>query len=272
MVPASATTTSPSTATSMPNSTDQCQPEPRQRTEQAERADCGTPPAGHTVALWSGSVADVLDCEGGAVRGFWFSARSRGRQVAEVAGGDRSGNPRRPDSGRGGSDASEVLGLAELVELAYGEVDSRCAAAVGWVSSGVRSGELFAALSLATDLGTGQPAEHGLRTCLSATELATLAGLEGEELEDAFYLGLLHSIGCTADAPVTARAFGDNVAHKAAFTLIDPGRSVEIVTYLWRNVYPTAPRPQRLKAFMAATPCSSQSASALCRSPKHLQA
>ena len=78
------------------------------------------------------------------------------------------------------------------------------------VSSGVRSGELFAALSLATDLGTGQPSEHGLRTCLLATELATLAGLEGEELEDAFYLGLLHSIGCTADAPVTARAFGDN--------------------------------------------------------------
>jgi hypothetical protein len=40
----------------------------------------------------------------------------------------------------------------------------------------VRSGELFAALSLATDMGTGQPAEHGLRTCLLAVELATLAG------------------------------------------------------------------------------------------------
>lgn len=120
------------------------------------------------------------------------------------------------------------------------------------MSSGVRSAELFAALSLATDLGTGQRSEHGLRTCLLATELATLAGLEAEELEDAFYLGLLHSIGCTADAPVTARAFGDNVAHKGAFTLIDSGRPVEIVTYLWRNVYPTAPPPRRLKAFMAA--------------------
>jgi HD-GYP domain-containing protein (c-di-GMP phosphodiesterase class II) len=67
-----------------------------------------------------------------------------------------------------------------------------------------------------------------------------------------FYLGLLHSIGCTADAPVTARAFGDNVAHKAAFTLIDPGRPVEIATYLWHNVYPAAPRLQRMKAFIAA--------------------
>jgi HD-GYP domain-containing protein (c-di-GMP phosphodiesterase class II) len=120
------------------------------------------------------------------------------------------------------------------------------------MSTRVSSGELFAALSLATDLGTGQRAEHGLRTCLLALELAERTGLHGEELEDAYYLGLLHSIGCTADAPVTARAFGDDRAHKAAFTLIDPARSVEIVTYLWRNVYPTAPRPQRLRAFMAA--------------------
>ena len=119
-------------------------------------------------------------------------------------------------------------------------------------SSAVRSGELFAALSLATDLGTAQAAEHGLRTCLLAVELAELAGLEAQQLEDAYYLGLLHSIGCTADAPVTARAFGDDRAHKAAYTLIDAGRPPEIVSYLWRNVYPTAPTPQRLRAFISA--------------------
>ena len=118
--------------------------------------------------------------------------------------------------------------------------------------SPVRSGELFAALSLATDLGTGQASEHGLRTCLLALELAQRAGLQGEALEDAYYLGLLHSIGCTADAPVTGRAFGDDRAHKAAYTLIDGGRPVEIVSYLWRNVYPAAPAPQRLRAFAAA--------------------
>ena len=117
------------------------------------------------------------------------------------------------------------------------------------MSPGVRSGELFAALSLATDLGTGQQAEHGLRTCLLAMELAELAGLEGAEIEDAFYLGLLHSIGCTADSPVTARAFGDDGPHKAAYTLIDAGRPVEVVAYLWRNVYPTAPPPQRRSWF-----------------------
>ncbi len=120
------------------------------------------------------------------------------------------------------------------------------------MSDVVRSGELFAALSLATDLGTGQAVDHGLRTCLLAIALAERAGLEGEALDDAFYLGLLHSIGCTADAPVTAQAFGDDRAHKAAYTLIDAGRPVAIVSYLWHNVYPAAPTPQRLRAFAAA--------------------
>jgi HD-GYP domain-containing protein (c-di-GMP phosphodiesterase class II) len=111
---------------------------------------------------------------------------------------------------------------------------------------------LFAALSLATDMGTGQAAEHGLRTCLLALELAERAGLDAQQIEDAYYLGLLHSIGCTADAPVTARAFGDDRAHKAAYTLIEAGRPAEIVSYLWHNVYPTAPAPQRLRAFVRA--------------------
>jgi HD-GYP domain-containing protein (c-di-GMP phosphodiesterase class II) len=116
----------------------------------------------------------------------------------------------------------------------------------------VRSGELFAMLSLATDLGTGQPAEHGLRTCLLAVELAELLGVEGEQLEDVFYLGLLHSIGCTADAPESTELFGDDIVPKAAYTLIDPGRSVELLSYLWRNVYPHAPPGRRLRAFGAA--------------------
>jgi HD-GYP domain-containing protein (c-di-GMP phosphodiesterase class II) len=116
----------------------------------------------------------------------------------------------------------------------------------------VRSAELFAALSLATDLGTGQGAEHGLRTCLLAVELAGLAGLDQDEIEDAFYLGLLHSIGCTSDSPVTAAMFGDDTAHKAAYTLTDAGRPTEMLMYLWRNVYPRATPTQHLRDFASA--------------------
>lgn len=118
--------------------------------------------------------------------------------------------------------------------------------------AGVRSGEVFAALSLATDHGTGQVLEHGLRTCLIACELAEAAGIEGEELEDVYYLGLLHSIGCTADAPEAAVLFGDDRAPRADYTLINPGRPPEMVGYLWRNVHPQAATPQRMRAFASA--------------------
>jgi hypothetical protein len=39
------------------------------------------------------------------------------------------------------------------------------------MSEGLRLAELLAALSLATDLGMGQPLEQALRTCLIALEL-----------------------------------------------------------------------------------------------------
>lgn len=117
---------------------------------------------------------------------------------------------------------------------------------------GVRSAELFAALSLATDYGTGHPLEHGLRTCLVAVGLAQAAGIEGDELEDVYYLGLLQSVGCTADAPELASVFGDDRAPRAAYLLIDPGRPVEMAGWLWRNVQPEASTPQRLRAFASA--------------------
>ncbi|HZE15535.1 MAG TPA: HD domain-containing phosphohydrolase, partial [Mycobacterium sp.] len=117
---------------------------------------------------------------------------------------------------------------------------------------GVRSSEVFAALSLATDHGTGQAPEHGLRTCLIAVGLAEAAGIEGDRLEDVYYLGLLHSIGCTADAPEAALLFGDDRAPRAAYTLINPGRPAEMLGYLWRNVHADAAMPGRLRAFAGA--------------------
>ncbi len=120
------------------------------------------------------------------------------------------------------------------------------------MGGGVRSGEVFAALSLATDHGTGQAIEHGLRSCLLAVGLAEAAGIEGDALADVFYLGLLHSIGCTADAPEAALLFGDDRSPRAAYTLIDPGRPAEMVGYLWHNVHPDAGIGRRLQAFAGA--------------------
>lgn len=42
-----------------------------------------------------------------------------------------------------------------------------------------RLADLTIALSLASDLGTGQPLEHGLRTCLLSLKVAESMGVDG---------------------------------------------------------------------------------------------
>jgi len=70
----------------------------------------------------------------------------------------------------------------------------------------LRLAELMAALSLATDLGMGQPLEQALRTCLIAIELAERMGLAKDEISEVFYVALLRFLGCTADAEAEAGA------------------------------------------------------------------
>jgi HD-GYP domain-containing protein (c-di-GMP phosphodiesterase class II) len=72
----------------------------------------------------------------------------------------------------------------------------------------LRLAELVAALSLATDLGTGQPLEHALRTSLLSIELARRSGVDPDQLADVYYLALLRFVGCTADAADTATEVG----------------------------------------------------------------
>jgi HD-GYP domain-containing protein (c-di-GMP phosphodiesterase class II) len=98
----------------------------------------------------------------------------------------------------------------------------------------VRSGELFAALSLALDLGTGEPLEHALRTCLIGLALADRLDLEGDDRRDVYHLALLHSIGCTADSPEAAARYGDDIRLRAEAAPIDMGRQGEVMRFLWR--------------------------------------
>src|SRR5690606_11589608 len=80
----------------------------------------------------------------------------------------------------------------------------------------IRLAELVAALSLATDLGTGQPLEHALRTCLLATVAGEQLGLRSSALGDVYYLALLRFVGCTADAHEEAALVGgDEIAFRA---------------------------------------------------------
>ncbi len=76
--------------------------------------------------------------------------------------------------------------------------------------SGVRLAELVAALSLATDLGLGQPQEHVLRQTVIARRLAEEAGLSEWQRSASFYVSLLAWVGCVSDSHEMAMWFGDD--------------------------------------------------------------
>jgi len=100
----------------------------------------------------------------------------------------------------------------------------------------IRAAEVVGALSLATDLGTGQPLEHALRTAVLAVRLGQLAGASGEELADTYYLALLHASGCTSNSHEAAKLFGDDIGHRAAFFLIDPTNPAEVMAFYRAHV------------------------------------
>ena len=88
----------------------------------------------------------------------------------------------------------------------------------------VRRAELLAVLSLGADLGLGQPMEHVLRECLIAMRLGERIGLNETERVTVYYAALLTWVGCHVDAYEQAKWFGDDLAFKSDFPLVDhPG-------------------------------------------------
>ena len=83
--------------------------------------------------------------------------------------------------------------------------------------SGVSLAELMAALSIATDLGMGQPSESALSSCVVAMRL-------GDALQlDVYYQALLRYIGCNADTYAMAALFGDELALRRDFAPVRSG-------------------------------------------------
>jgi HD-GYP domain-containing protein (c-di-GMP phosphodiesterase class II) len=100
--------------------------------------------------------------------------------------------------------------------------------------------ELLASVSLATDLGTGQPAGHALRTCTLAAALAEELACSGEEVQVVQQFALLRFLGCTADAAETAALVGgDDLAFNGAMAPVVMGSARE---QLGRYVRSVAPR------------------------------
>lgn len=117
----------------------------------------------------------------------------------------------------------------------------------------VRAAEVVAALSIATDLGTGQPLEHALRTAVLAVRLGRLAGASEQELADAYYVALLHSSGCTSDGHEQTELYGDDITPRAAFALVDPSDPAQVLGFLRAFVGANQPADRRAAMIETAT-------------------
>ncbi|MGZ4359151.1 MAG: HD domain-containing phosphohydrolase [Gaiellaceae bacterium] len=131
----------------------------------------------------------------------------------------------------------------------------------------VRAAELVGALSLATDLGTGQPLEHALRTAVLAVRLGELAGASTEELADTYYVALLHGSGCTSNSHEATQLFGEDIMHRAAFFLIDPADPEQVLAFYRSHVGPGRPtevREQMIEAALSNPTRARESFAAMC--------
>jgi HD-GYP domain-containing protein (c-di-GMP phosphodiesterase class II) len=107
----------------------------------------------------------------------------------------------------------------------------------------------MASLSLATDLGLGQPLEHELGVCLSALELADRLGCSADECSDVYYVALLVHVGCTAAAPYLASWVGGNEIHfQSGVQVLGPASEpAEDIRYLVRRLADDRPLPERAR-------------------------
>jgi HD-GYP domain-containing protein (c-di-GMP phosphodiesterase class II) len=117
-------------------------------------------------------------------------------------------------------------------------------------SESPRRAELLAALSVAVDLGLGQPAEHMLRSALIATRIADRLALRTDQRDCAYYTTLVMWIGCHADSHEYARWFGDDIAVRHDSYLVDRS-GLPYLRFLLANVGRGEPLLQRF-GIMAA--------------------
>jgi hypothetical protein len=112
---------------------------------------------------------------------------------------------------------------------------------------------VIASVSLATDLGTGQPMEHGLRTCWLALRAGEALGVPDDRRATIMYTALLRFLGCTASsADTAATAGGDDIAFNAFMASVVMADDREAVPHLLRHLGADLPLPRRVGRIAAA--------------------
>ncbi len=118
--------------------------------------------------------------------------------------------------------------------------------------SGVTLTELLMSLSLATDLGFGQPPEHMLRAARISLRLGDRLGLDADQLATLYDVSILTYVGCPVYGNEAA-AFGDDIDFRAHAVEIDLAGFTAMMFMLRRAGAgtPTFNRARQKATFMA---------------------
>lgn len=100
----------------------------------------------------------------------------------------------------------------------------------------LRLAEVVGALSLATDLGMGQPLEFALCGCVLAMRLGEQLGLSDDELHTVYYQALLRYIGCNVETHTLATLIGDEQEIRREFAIVDNGDLAAVARLVFRAI------------------------------------
>ncbi|MEI6374460.1 MAG: HD domain-containing phosphohydrolase [Actinomycetes bacterium] len=113
-------------------------------------------------------------------------------------------------------------------------------------TSGVRLNEVLVAISMATDLGLGQPSEHMVRSARLSMRLGHRLGLDSSQLAVLYDVSLLTYVGCPVYGNEAALVFGDDIDFRSGTYDVDL-RSPEGGRYMLGHAGKGAPIVTRLQ-------------------------
>jgi HD-GYP domain-containing protein (c-di-GMP phosphodiesterase class II) len=113
----------------------------------------------------------------------------------------------------------------------------------------LRTADLLAALSLASDLAVGLPAEHAVRSCYIAMHVADQMQLPADQRVDVYYAELLMDAGCTAwTSQLAGVILSDEIAARREFVFQRDARNpLDVFGWLREHVASGAPVPRRMR-------------------------
>jgi putative nucleotidyltransferase with HDIG domain len=124
---------------------------------------------------------------------------------------------------------------------------SKAAEIVVAPARGVRTAELFAALSRALDMAEGREPRHAMRTCYVAMRLADALQLPDSDRLDIFYASILKDAGTTSNAAAMARLLGtSDIELKRDLALVDTDNVLEHGRFLLDHL-PEAPLTENVR-------------------------